>query len=57
MKDLINRKAQQQKKRNKGVHAIDSTNGVPKQLVEERCSENCSSEIHAKSEYEALLVR
>ena len=35
---------------------IDSTRGTTKRLVEERCSENRSSEIHAKSEYEALLV-
>ena len=35
--------------------AIDSTRGIPNCLVEERCSENRSSEIHAKSEYEALL--
>ena len=30
------------------VHVIDSTRGIPKQLVEERCSDR-SSEIHAKS--------
>ena len=34
MKDSINRKAQQER-----VHAIDSTRGVPNQLVEQRCIE------------------
>ena len=42
-----------------GVHAIDSTRGAPKQLVEQRCIEfgnscekaNCSLEISAKSEH------
>ena len=37
----------------RGVHAIDSTRGIPNYLVEERCSKNCSLEIHAKSEYDS----
>ena len=36
------------------VHAIDSTRGLPKQLVEKRCS-GCSSGIHAKSGHESAL--
>ena len=50
MKDSINQKAQRKKR----VHAIDSTRGMADCMVEERC-ENCNAEIHAKSEYEALL--
>ena len=52
VKGSINRKAQQEEE----VHAIDSTRGVPKRLVEQRCSEKeihakSSSEISAKSEH------
>ena len=42
------------------MQSTDSTRGVPKRLVEQRCNKFCSSknrssEIHAKSEYKAVL--
>ena len=40
MKDSISRTRNRKAKRERGVHAIDSTRDIPNCLVEERCSES-----------------
>ena len=59
MKDSINRKAQRevQRKSTRRVHAIDSTRGMTKHLVEQRRCIKCKKQLGnpCESEHEALL--